>query len=126
MGPKPAPLGSAGPRFLKQALNPNSNSPQILVQPNSKNLFFSNLHSHTQKYVLFKSVVMVWQNNQIPKIYSFQISTATPKKKKKKNPIFQSSNPEITKPTEEISDQTKNKYKEEDKNRNGERRESWP
>ena len=40
------------------------------------------------------------------------------------NPIFQSLNPEITKPTEEISDQTKNKYKEEDKNRNGERRES--
>ena len=42
----------------------------------------------------------------------------------KKNPIFQSSNPEITKPMKEISNQTKNKYKEEDKNRNGERRES--
>ena len=28
----------------------------------------------------------------------------------------------VTKPTEEILDQSKNKYKEEDKNRNGERR----
>ena len=42
--------------------------------------------------------------------------------KSHQNPNFKSSNPEITKPTKEISDQTKNKYKEEDKNRNGERR----
>ena len=79
---------------MKQVLNSTSNP-----RPNNQ----------SQKSLLFKSP------QQHPNIKN---------NNNNKNPIFifQSLNLEITKPTEEISDQTKNKYKEEDKNRNGERR----
>ena len=139
-------MGRVWARFLHNRTRLVGQDPRPGLSLFTKRIFFSEARTRpyrvpqtplslTRKEAFLKqalnSTSNPWPNNQSQKSLLFKSPKQHPYIKKNnnnKNPIFifQSSNPEITKPTEEILDQTKNKYKEEDKNRNGERRKSWP